>query len=156
MKKILLFGTLLLAFALVLGACGNKKDDTQGTDPSEDSVQNVDDQDGGTMNTGNAYGFDNFDLEIEVDGQEAIQATYKMDKELEAIYINQLTGVDLKDEKAMNELDKFFKELLLTKDTSKKQATDDILKWYGIDGFTKFDLDVDFDDGNNLDIEEVK
>ncbi|MBB4823052.1 hypothetical protein HNO89_000270 [Sporosarcina luteola] len=156
MKKILLFGTLFMVVALMLGACGNKKGDTQGTDPSEDSVQNMDDQGGGTMNTGDGYGFNNFDLEIEVDGKEAIQATYKMDKELTAIYINQLTGVDLKDEKAMSELDTFFKELLLTKDTSKKDATDEILKWYGIDSFTKFDLDVDFDDGNELDIEEVK
>lgn len=156
MKKILLFGTLLFAFALVLGACGNKKDDTKGTDPSKDSVQNINDQDGGSMNTGNAYGFDHFELQIEVDGKEAIKDQYTMEKELTAIYVNKLTGVDLKDTQAMNELDKFFKEINLTKDTSKKRASDDILKWYGLDSFSKFYLKVHFDDGNELNIEEVK
>ena len=37
-----------------------------------------------------------------------------------------------------------------------KMSSIGIMEWFGIDTYTKFDLEIDFDDGTKLDIEDKK
>ena len=39
---------------------------------------------------------------------------------------------------------------------SNKDIIDRIMEWFGLDTYTKFDLEIDFDDGTKLDIEDKK
>ncbi|MFD1206690.1 MULTISPECIES: YusW family protein [Sporosarcina] len=160
MKKFSLLGTFLLASILMLSACGKSdqknNNNTQENDQSTDSVTNVSDESGGTINQGDGYGFDKFDLEIEVDGKDAIDVEYDVDKDVDASYQDQLTNIHLKDTEAIDKLDEFFMKLKLTKDTSGEDARDAILEWFGLDNYSKFELEVDFDDGNELNFQETK
>jgi len=49
-----------------------------------------------------------------------------------------------------------FIQIRITKDTPQQEVIDNILQWYGLDTYSKFDLEVDFDDGTLLNIEDMK
>ncbi|WP_339252100.1 YusW family protein [Sporosarcina sp. FSL W8-0480] len=145
---------------LVLGACGNSnKDVGKGPDKplqKDNALVVKDDAEGGTLNAGSGYGFDKFDLEIEVDGQDVVDAEYAVAKSHSASYENKLANLKLEGTDAFNKFDELFMNIMLTKDTSKQDAIDKIMKWFGLDTYTKFDLGVDFSDGTKLDIEDRK
>lgn len=153
MKNIVKYGAVLVFALLVLGACGFGKDPDD-RNREDATVLHENEKEGGSLETGNGYGFDQFELEIEVDGHDMIEAKYKMDRNMETIYKNQLAGIDLKDDEAMVKLDEMFIDILFTRDTSKQEAIDKLLEWFGVDTYTEFDLEVYFDDGTILDVEE--
>ena len=119
-------------------------------------IINEDEKAGGSIETGNGYGFTSFDLEIDVDGKDAIEVDYDVNEKAEAEYENKLKNIKLKDNKAMDELNKFFMEIRITKDTPEQEVIDKILNGLNMETYSKFDLEVDFDDGTLLDIEDVK
>lgn len=156
MRKFKLPGFLLLAALLLIGGCGNF-----GKNANKDQREDADiiyehEKEGGTMETGNGYGFTHFDLDIEVDGKDAIEADYEVAKKLDTEYKNTLTGVNLRGVEAMNELDKFFSALLLRNNMTKEEYMERILTYFELDTYSKFDLEINFDDGTTLNIEEVK
>lgn len=148
--------TVALAGTLMLSGCGNFGKNADQPNREDAAIIHEDEKAGGSLETGGGYGFTSFDLDIEIDNKDAIEADYKVDKKLEADYDNKLTNIQLKDSAAMDELDKFFMDILITKDTPPKEVIDKILKWYQLESYSKFDLEVDFDDGTRLDIEDVK
>lgn len=156
MKKLTLFWVIVLSATLLIGGCGNfgKNADKEG---AEDAlIINEKDKVGGSIESGAGYGFTQFDLEIDIDNQDAIDAEYHVSpQKFEAEYENKLNGIKLKDNEAMIELDKFFLDIRITKDTPEQEIIDKILKWFQFDAYTKFDLEVDFDDGTKLNIEDV-
>ena len=156
MKINVKFGMLFLFAVLILGACGNSSKNADNPKREDATIILKNEKEGGTLNTGDGYGFDKFDLEIEVDGQDAIDAEYEVTKNPEAKYVNKLANLNLKDQEAFNKLDEFFVKIMLTHDMSKKDVIDRIMEWFGLDTYTKFDLEVDFDDGTKLDIEDKK
>lgn len=157
MKKFTIGITLFISTLLLVTGCGNfgKNADKPGT---EDALfTNERDKEGGTLETSAGYGFSQFDLEIDVDGKDAIDAEYDVtEKQTASEYEDKLRQVKLKDVEAMDELNKMFMQIRLTKDTPEQEAIDNILKWFDIENYSKFDLDVDFDNGTKLTIEDVK
>ena len=147
---------LFLFAVLILGACGNSSKNADNPKREDATIILKNEKEGGTLNTGDGYGFDKFDLEIEVDGQDAIDAEYEVTKNLEAKYVNKLANLNLKNEEAFAKLDEFFVKIKLTHDMSNKDIIDRIMEWFGLDTYTKFDLEIDFDDGTKLDIEDKK
>lgn len=156
MKNIVKFGALFVFSFLVLGACGNFGKNADEPNREDATLVRETEKEGGSLETGNSFGFDDFELEIDVDGHDVIEAKYKMDRNLEAIYRNNLAGLNLKDDEAMVKLNEMFLDILFTKDTTPKEAKEKLLKWFGVDTYTEFDLEVYFDDGTILDIEEKK
>lgn len=156
MKNTIKFGALFLFAMLVLGACGNFGKNADKPDREDATMVYEREKEGGSLETGNGYGFDKFELEIEVDNQDVIEAKYEMDRNLEAKYRNKLASLDLKDDEAMVKLDEMFLDVLFTKDTSQKEAIDKLTQWFGVDTYTDFDLEVHFDDGTMLDFEDKK
>ena len=149
-------GAVLLIVALVLGACGNLGKNADEPNREDADIVLEREKEGGTINTGDGYGFSSFDLDIDVGGKDAIEADYDVQKSAEAEYVNKLENVKLKDSAAMDELHTFFIDIRIMKDTPKQEVIDNILKWYQLDTYSKFELEVDFDDGTFLDIEEQK
>ncbi|MGG0670945.1 YusW family protein [Lederbergia citrisecunda] len=147
---------LFLVAVLVLGACGNASKNADDPTREDATVIYEDEKEGGTMNTGDGYGFSEFDLEIEVDGKDAVDVEYEVKKSHEAKYVNQLASLNLKDQEAFDKIDEFFTKIMLTHDMSNQDIIDRIMEWFGLDTYTKFDLDVDFDDGTKLEIEDRK
>ena len=156
MRKLQFIRVAALMGALVLGGCGNFGKDADKPNRENATIIHEKEKEGGSLETGGGYGFTSFDLDIGVDGKDAIEAGYKIDKKLDVEYDNKLTNVKLTNNKAMDELDKLFMDILITKDTPPQEVIDKVLKWYGLEGYSKFDLEVDFDDGTILDIKEVK
>ncbi|WP_438314715.1 YusW family protein [Sporosarcina sp. FA9] len=155
MKKIIFLGFVLLLGAFIVSGCGNFGKNADKSNREEAVIIPEKDKVGGSMQTGNGYGFDKFDLDIEIDGKDAVDAEYDVSKsKIEAEFENKLENVKLKNDDAFNELDKLFVDIMITKDTPKQEVIDKILKYYGIDTYSKFDLEVEFDDGILLDIEE--
>ncbi|NYF23387.1 YusW family protein [Sporosarcina sp. JAI121] len=156
MKKLSAVAAILLTSALMLGACGNFGKNADKPNREEADIILEDEKAGGSIETGNGYGFSSFDLDIDVEGKDAVEADYDVKKNADAEYVNKLKNVQLKDNKAMDEFNKMFVEIRITKDTPKQEVIDKILQWFGLDAYSKFDLEVEFDDGTFLDIEEVK
>ena len=156
LKKQYRIGVVLLIGALVLSACGNLGKNADEPNREEADIILEREKEGGTINTGDGYGFSSFDLDIDVGGKDAIEADYNVQKSAEAEYENKLENIKLKDSAAMDELHLFFLDIRIMKDTPKQEVIDNILKWYQLDTYSKFELEVDFDDGTFLDIEEVR
>ncbi|WP_342508284.1 YusW family protein [Sporosarcina sp. FSL K6-2383] len=156
MHKLTLFGAAALSSALILGGCGNFGKNADKPNREDATIIHEDEKAGGSLETGDGFGFTSFDLDIEVDGKDAIETEYKTEKKLDANYENRLTNTKLKDSEAMNEIGKLFMDILITKDTPPQEVIDKILKWYQLDSYSHFDLEVDFDDGTKLDINEVQ
>ena len=156
MRKLTLLIAATLLGALMLSGCGNFGKNADKPNREDATIILEDEKAGGSLETGDGYGFTSFELDIEVDGKDAIEANYQMDKKLDVDYDNKLTNIKLKDSAAMDELGKLFMDILITKDTPPQEVIDKILKWYQLDSYSKFDLEVDFDDGTRLDIEEVQ
>ena len=156
MGKFFKISGFLLFAALLLGACGNLGKNADEPNRDEATLIHEDEKEGGSLDTGDGYGFDKFDLEIDVDGQDTVEANYEMERDLEAEYKNKLAGLDLKEDEAMVKLDEMFIDIMFTKDTSQEQAIEKLMTWFGLDTYTKFDLEVHFDDGTKLDFEDKK
>ena len=108
------------------------------------------------MDTGGGYGFSTFDLEIDFDGKDAIDADYDVTQRAEADFENRLRNTKLTGDKAMNQLNKLFVDIHINKDTPQQEVIDRILDWYQLDSYSKFDLEVNFDNGTTLTIEDKK
>ena len=156
MKKVTLAGILVLIGALALSGCGNFGKNADTPNREDATIIHEDEKAGGSIETGDGYGFTEFSLEIDVDQKDAIEADYDVTELADAEYKNNLTNVKLKNDQAMTELDKLFKEILLTKDTPQQEVIDKIMGWYHLDTYSKFDLEVHFDDGTLLDIENIQ
>ncbi len=60
-----------------------------------------------------------------------LKPNYDVTKRADADYENKLKNIKLKDSEAMNELNKLFIDIRITKDTPQQEVIDKILKWYG-------------------------
>jgi hypothetical protein len=149
-------GVIVVVGALLMGGCGNFGKNADKPNREEAVIINEDEKTGGSIETGDGYGFTTFDLDIDVDGKDAIEADYDVTEKADADYENKLKNIKLKNNKAMDELNKMFLEIRITKDTPQQEVMDKILQWYGLETYTKFDLEVNFDDGTLLDIKDVK
>lgn len=137
---------------LVLGGCSSKEDPPDNDDPG---LGYQDEDEGSSINTGDGYGFTDFDLEIVKDGKK-IKADYEDVKPSDTEYVNEFQDVNKEGNDAVDALHPMFMEVLLDSDTSKDEAIDKILQYYGLDDYDEFDLDVKYTDDKTLDIDETK
>ena len=157
LKKITLAGFLVLIGILALSGCGNFGKNADKPSREDATIIHEDEKAGGSIETGDGYGFTEFSLEIDVDQKDAIEADYKVKaKRFEAEYENKLKNIKVKDTKAIDELSKLFMAILITKDTPQQEVIDKIVQYFQVESYSKFDLEVDFDDGTKLDIEDIK
>ncbi|WJY29019.1 MULTISPECIES: YusW family protein [Sporosarcina] len=149
-------GTALFAGVLFTGGCGNFSKDADKDNRDEADIVTTDEKEGGDRDTGDGYGFNVFDLEIDVNGEDAVDAEYKVEKDFDPEYQNEQNNIDLKGQEAMDELDKLFIDTNLESNMSGEEARDKILDYYQIDEYSKFDLNVEFDDGKKLNFQDEK
>ena len=95
-----------------------------------------------------SYGNDReYEAEIEQDENEPIKA--KVEDELNDVY--------LKDQEAFDDLYPKVKNLDLTKDSSKQETIDSILNAFDLQAdYEKFEVEIKFNDGSKLDVEDRK
>ncbi|PIC64758.1 hypothetical protein CSV79_05195 [Sporosarcina sp. P13] len=142
-----------IASLLVVGGCSKKEDP-----PDNNTAIGFEDEEkgkGSTINTGDGYGFTDFDLTIKKDNKK-IEVDYEGVKPGDAEYLNEFQEVNQKGNEAIDSMHPMFIEILLDSDTTQEQAIDKILQWYGLDDYDEFDLDVTFSDNTTLDIDEKK
>ncbi len=158
LNKFKILGAVLFSCALIIGGCGNSgKNAPDGSQKEDPLIENHKGNNvGGSKEHADGFGFTDFELEIDVDGKDAIDTDFDVNKKAEAEFENRLEGIDVEGEDAMNELNKLFVNITLTKETPKEEVMEEILKHFNIDDYTKFDLDVIFDDGTHLKIDEMK
>ncbi|MCG7335035.1 YusW family protein [Sporosarcina sp. ACRSM] len=156
MKFFKLTTTVTLTGALLLSGCGNFGKNADEPNREDADIIHEHEKEGGSLETGDGYGFSTFDLEIDVDGKDAIDVDYDVTERADADYDNKLKNIKLQGNEAMDQLNKLFLDILITKDTPKQEVIDKILDWYQLDAYSKFDLEVNFDDGTKLNIEDVQ
>lgn len=155
-KKLMTMGSVLFAGILVAGGCGNASKEANNDNREEADIITTKEKEGGNQDTGDGFGFNDFDLEIDVNGEDAVDAEYKVEKNFEPEFENKQTNLDLKGKEAMNELDKLFSTTTLQSDMSGEEARDKILEYFQIDDYSKFKLEVKFDDGKTLNYKDEK
>lgn len=151
MRKLISFSLLLIAAVLLLGACVKTADVNQEDEPT---ISSKPETEGGSMETGDGYGFVVFDLTIDVDGEEVISTTYDVRDKAEATYVDDLVDVDVEGNDAMDELFYLFDHMRLTKDTPDKEVIDKIVEHYKLKDYSSLELDVEFDEGTILHIDD--
>ena len=114
---------IALIGVLVLSACGAGNKNNNSSPKNDATLQHADETEGGSMEHGEGYGFTTFELDIEVDNKDAIDVEYKVKpKSFEVEYENKLANIKVKDNEAMDEIDKLFTFLLITKDTPQMKS----------------------------------
>lgn len=134
-----------------MGACGKKITDETRDDPTLTTELETE---GGSIESGDGYGFTIFELDIEVNGEDMIAIDYDVSEKAEAEYENKSKGIDLAGTAAMDEVFILFNAIRVDKDTPEDQVISDILKHYELDEYSKFELAIDFDEGTKLRINE--
>lgn len=137
---------------LVMSACGKKMTDT----PKDDPVLTTEiETEGGSIESGNGYGFTIFNLEIITDKDEKITVWYDVSKEANATYENSRENIKVEENEAMDKVFILFNTIHLNKDTPEDQVIEKILDYYSVEGYSKFKLDVDFDENTKLRINDM-
>ncbi|WP_158541099.1 YusW family protein [Sporosarcina sp. BI001-red] len=154
MNKLATIGSVVFASVLFVSGCGNLGKDANKENREEADIVTKEQKEGGDQETGDGFGFNKFDLEIDIDNTDTIEAQYKIEKEFKPEYQNKLTNIDLEGADAMDELSKMFQTVNLQHDMSGEEAREKILEYFQIDLYSKFKLDVEFDDGTKLDFED--
>ena len=154
MNKLLTMGSVLFASALVIGGCGNASDDANTDNREEADIITTPEKEGGDRDTGDGYGFTEFDLEVDVDNEDAIDVDYKVEKDFDPEYQNTLTNLDLEGQDAMDEIEKMFMTTNLQSNMSGEEVRDKVLSFYQIDHYSKFSIEIQFDDGTELDYKD--
>lgn len=124
--------------------------------PKDDPVLTTEiETEGGSIESGNGYGFTIFDLEIITDKDEKISVWYDVSKEANATYENSRENIKVEENEAMDKVFILFNTIHLNKDTPEDQVIEKILDYYSVEGYSKFKLDVDFDENTKLRINEM-
>lgn len=153
MKRLNIFLCIALIALFVLAGCGKKT----ANEPKDDPVISTkEDNEGGSIEHGEGYGFDQFELVIDFDEQDTIKIDYAVKKTTDAYFINTLENFDLEGPKAMDKINELFMYLFLSKDTPEKEARSKILSFFDLEDYTRFKLDVYFDEDTELHIDDTK
>lgn len=141
---------------LLLGGCADKDNDEPiENDETTIGTEEEEKGEGSTINEGDGYGFNTFDLTIKKDGKK-IETEYEDVKPDDAKYVNEFEEVDKEDNEALDSMHKMFLETLIDDTTTEEEAMDSILQWYGLDDYEEFKLDIEFTNDKSLHIDESK
>ena len=143
MKKYLISGSILLLAILLLGACGDAKK-VEGSSTPEEAETDL--------------GFTSFELDVDTaDHKEAVEASLAMEgSKIEAEYVNRIEPQKLEGDKAYDELKPILKGLELTNEMSKEEVIEKVSKAFEVEDYTKFDLVVEYSDGEEKEYKDTK
>ena len=79
-EKLNVVGAIVITGALLMGGCGNFGKNADKPNREEADIIHENEKEGGSIETGDGYGFTTFDLEIDVDGKDAIDADYDVNE----------------------------------------------------------------------------
>lgn len=153
LRKLGTLSVLLIIGLLVISGCSKRTANA----PKDDPVISTETENaGGSLEHGDGYGFNEFELEIEFSNDEEIEIDFDVTKEAKASFKNTLQNLDLKDNEAMDKIGELFDNLLLNKDMPDEEVIEKILDFYEVENYSKFELEVDFDEGTKLRIKDKK
>ena len=158
MRKSKFLMITIFASVLLTAGCGKENGKSSVESRDEPTMSSDVEDKGGSLQYGAGYGLLDFDLEIDVDGKDAIDINYEVNKQndtFEAEYENNIENFHLRDEDAMNAIHEFFMDIKIAKDRPKEYITREILEFLNIEGYSKFDLEVTFDDNTTFTIQET-
>lgn len=144
---------------MVIAGCGNNEDKNNRAVESRDEPiisSEIEDR-GGSLEFGAGYGISDFDLEIEIDGNDAIDIDYEVDTQndtVEVEYKNNIQDFHYEGEDAMNAVHEFFMEAQISNEKPKDKIIREVLESLNIEGYSKFDLEINFNDDTTLSIHE--
>lgn len=162
---------LILSGALVLGACGNdgnkeapepnqqvtpptteQEDNTVETPEVETEKPAVESQTGETT----ATNFEKFEVEIDVDGKDAIDLEYDQKDPKDNEYKNYVTNEAFKGEDATAKVEEFVNALKLTDTSSEEEVIAEVTKALGIDAYSKIEVEYKYADGTKVEVKDKK
>ncbi|WP_342527895.1 YusW family protein [Chryseomicrobium sp. FSL W7-1435] len=152
-KSFKLTGATFALGTLVLAGCNETQDNTVESQPAESSpVENSE------QVTPNDYGFTSFDLNIDTpDENDVIDIDYETGRSgTEIEYRNKMEDFNLGGDEAGTELDPIFAQFELTPSTTKEEAIALITEAFGVSDYKEFELEVEFEDGTEVNWEDRK
>lgn len=154
LKRFVQLGIVLLVSIIVISACGKKEPDKITDEKRDEPTLTTEiDTEGGSIESGDGYGFTLFDLAITTDEGETIKVWYDVSKYAEATYENSKENVYVEENEAMDQTFVLFNTIHLDKDTPEDQVIGKILDYYSVEDYTTFKLDVNFDENTKLRID---
>lgn len=156
LKNLKLFSSILFVAVLFIGGCGSKDEKVADETKDKPLITTEAEDAEGSIEHGDGYGFTEFELEIDVEGEDMIEMDYEAEEKLKAEYMNKLQDFDLKEKEAMDAIHEFFMEVRITKDTPKEEVIEKILQSLHIDHYSKFNLEILFDEGTVLEINDTQ
>ena len=158
MRKTKFLMMTIFASVLLIAGCGKESGKSTVESRDEPTMSSDVEDKGGSLQHGAGYGLFDFDLEIDIDEKDAIEIHYEVNKQnntFKAEYENNIENFHLRDEDAMNAIDQFFMNVKIAKDKPKEEIMREILEYLNIEGYSKFDLEIKFDDDTTLTIQET-
>lgn len=169
-NKQLTMSALILSGALALGACGNDgnkeapEPDQQVTPPTEQENQTVETPEVETetstteSETGEAVAtnYEKFEVEIDVDGKDAIDLEYDQHDPSENEYKNYMTNEAFKGADATAKVEEFVNALQLTEASSEEEVIAEVTKALGIDAYSKIEVEYKYADGTKVKVKDKK
>ncbi|PID01847.1 hypothetical protein CSV67_12305 [Sporosarcina sp. P2] len=137
-------------------------DDTNKNSADEGNTDAVQQPDSATDNMKadmDKLSFKEIQIEVSYSGDKEYEADIEQDENepIEAKVEDEVNGVYLKNQEAFDDLYPKVKQLDLTKDSTKQEAIDQVLKIFGLDAnYEKIEVEIKFNDGSKLDVEERK
>jgi len=149
----------LCTSVLVIAGCGNNENNKRSADSRDEPVISAEIEDReGSLQFGAGYGFSDFDLEIEVDGKDAIDIDYEVNTQndtFEVEYKNNIQGFHHKDEDAMSAVHEFFMEAQISNEKPKEKIIREVLESLNLEGYSNFDLEIIYNDDTTLTIQDT-
>lgn len=142
-----------LISVFVLTGCSKKTANHPKDDPV---IPTKEDNEGGSIEHGEGFGFDQFELVIAFDEDDTIEIDYAVAEQTDVYFKNTFENFDLEGPKAMDKVNELFMYLFLSKDTPEKEALSKTLSFFDLEDYTTFKLDVYFDEGTELHIDDTK
>ena len=155
LRKLRFLGILLIISMLIIAGCSKRS----ANDPKDDPVIGTgEDNTGGSFDfgTGDGHGFDKFDLEIDFDEHDQIKIHYDVTEQVEADFKNTFENFDLEGKEAMDKIHEYFSHLLLTSGMLEEEVIRKTLQFFNLKDYSKFELDIDFAEGSELQIRDAK
>jgi len=175
MRRLLLFLSMMFLSLTLVACAGN----TDRNDQTDDVDQNANETEQGTTTEEEQTGDDNtdgavnsddmrqkmdeldyneFELEVEYDNNEEYEAEIEQKEGMiKAELEDEINGEDLKDEEAFDKIYPFVKQLTIEKDTDKEDVIAEVLDVFNLDdNYKKFELEITFSDGVEMEFEDRK
>lgn len=109
---------------------------------------------GGSLESGDGYGFDVFQFDMKTTSGETVLISYDVSGKADAQYEDSSEDIHLKGVEAMDKASQLFREIRIDKDTPEDQVIEKILKQLSVEEYDTFKLSVNFDEGTELRIDE--